>query len=124
MVLMYKVRVRGGRGRGVLLVPEGVEDLREDRRARPRSRTPSPETLPPLMPSDFCHLGNPPGGGAGSGVRGQGSRPQTLSTKLPGNRPVRPFLWRVPLNQPSSRFRCTKTTSPSFSSSSASLWGG
>lgn len=56
--------------------------------------------------------------GAGS------TSPQKLSTKLPGKRPVRPFRCRVPLYQPSSRFLCTKTMSPSFSSISASLWGG
>lgn len=49
---------------------------------------------------------------------------QMRSTKLPGNSPVLPFLCSVPLNQPSSRFLCTNTMSPSFSSSSASLWGG
>lgn len=52
------------------------------------------------------------------------SRPQKLSTKLPGKRPVLPFLCNVPLYQPSSRFLCTNTMSPSFSSISASLCGG
>lgn len=47
-----------------------------------------------------------------------------LSTKLPGNNPVLPFLCSVPLNQPSSLFLWTNTMSPSLSSSSASLWGG
>lgn len=50
--------------------------------------------------------------------------PQKLSTKLPGKRPVLPFLCKVPLYQPSSRFLCTNTMSPSFSSISASLCGG
>lgn len=49
---------------------------------------------------------------------------QMLSTKLPGNSPVLPFLCSVPLNQPSSLFLWTNTMSPSLSSSSASLWGG
>lgn len=57
------------------------------------------------------------------GSRGK-AQPQKLSTKLPGKSPVRPVLCRVPLYQPSSRFLCTKTMSPSFSSISASLWGG
>lgn len=52
------------------------------------------------------------------------SCPQKLSTKLPGKRPVLPFLCNVPLYQPSSRFLCTNTMSPSFSSISASLCGG
>lgn len=51
-------------------------------------------------------------------------RRQMLSTKLPGNRPVLPLRCSVPLNQPSSRFLCTNTMSPSLSSSSASLCGG
>lgn len=50
--------------------------------------------------------------------------PQKLSTKLPGKRPVLPFLCNVPLYQPSSLFLCTNTMSPSFSSISASLCGG
>lgn len=57
-------------------------------------------------------------------VEGAASRPQKLSTKLPGKRPVLPFLCNVPLYQPSSRFLCTNTMSPSFSSISASLCGG
>lgn len=74
--------------------------------------------LPLCVPWDFpgsLPLCEP---GAGS------TSPQKLSTKLPGKRPVRPFRCRVPLYQPSSRFLCTKTMSPSFSSISASLWGG
>lgn len=53
-----------------------------------------------------------------------GCSPQMFSTKLPGKRPVFPLRCNVPLNQPSSRFLWTNTISPSFSSSSASLWGG
>lgn len=59
-----------------------------------------------------------------SPVERAASRPQKLSTKLPGKRPVLPFLCNVPLYQPSSRFLCTNTMSPSFSSISASLCGG
>lgn len=59
-----------------------------------------------------------------SSVERAAIRPQKLSTKLPGKRPVLPFLCNVPLYQPSSRFLCTNTMSPSFSSISASLCGG
>jgi len=47
-----------------------------------------------------------------------------LITKLPGKSPILPERCNVPLNQPSSRFLCTNTTSPIFRSSSISLWEG
>ncbi|KAJ6646925.1 hypothetical protein Bhyg_02139 [Pseudolycoriella hygida] len=46
------------------------------------------------------------------------------ATNDAGNNPTLPVRARYPLNQPLSRFLCTKTMSPRFSSNSNSLFGG